>query len=415
MLKSGHGAVANRLINAHNRSRTGSSSPAVATKHKKSALLVDDVKVTQKVTSVALHQSGFVCDVAGDGEEAVRLAIKNAYYVILMDVQLPGLDGVEATIKIREFEEEKNDRGKSIIFGLTGSCKEEDLERYNSAGMDGCIEKGCVVSRAMHEALAMKKENPDEFIFINARNVQSIRSKYRKDSMDQSVQMSLDKDVDSPAHSAAGTPTSSSSRMKKMSISALQDPISPRTDSPHHYLKIRTQLSASSSLSGQSPILLPSKRSALLVDDVKVTQRITSAALQKTGYSCDLAADGQAAVDMAKANAYYVILMDVQLPVIDGVEATRQIRAYEKEVSRAPSIIFGLTGNCSDEALGLYAESGMDGCMEKGCVVSRAIHEALAMKEENPSLFLFIDSRNVHFKLQDDSSTASIIESSASN
>jgi CheY-like chemotaxis protein len=146
---------------------------------------------------------------------------------------------------------------------------------------------------------------------------------------------------------------------------------------------------------------MAAKKHALLVDDVKVTQRITGAALQKTGYVCDFASDGEVAVDMAKKNSYYVVLMDVQLPVIDGVEATRLIRAHEKENGITPCIIFGLTGNCSDEALNLYAEAGMDGCIEKGCVVSRAMHEALAMKEENQDAFLFIDSRNVHFRLLD--------------
>jgi CheY-like chemotaxis protein len=395
-------------MNSHIRGRSGNVSPAV-TKNKKTALLVDDVKVTQKVTSVALHQSGFVCDVADDGEVAIQMAKKQHYNVILMDVQLPKIDGVEATKIIREAEREDSSRTGTIIFGLTGNCKEDDLDRYNLAGMDGCIEKGCVVSRAMHEALAMKKENPADFIFINSRNVQSIRSKNIKDPL--SVET---KEEEPKSATSAETPVlpSPASSQDETSFTRAPPPITmipsysesgvsvSETDSPsHHLAKVKTALSVNP-VSTPSPILA-AKRHALLVDDVKVTQRITSAALQKTGYVCELASDGEMAVEMAKKSNYYVILMDVQLPIIDGVEATRLIRQYEKENEISPCIIFGLTGNCSDEALNLYAEAGMDGCIEKGCVVSRAMHEALAMKEENSDVFLFIDSRNVHFRLLD--------------
>jgi hypothetical protein len=58
-----------------------------------------------------------------------------------------------------------------IIFGLTASCGEADLQRYQEAGMDGCIEKGCVVSRAIHEALALHAQEPLQFLFIDAQNV----------------------------------------------------------------------------------------------------------------------------------------------------------------------------------------------------------------------------------------------------
>ena len=80
---------------------------------------------------------------------------------------------------------------------MTGSVDEVDLDRYARAGMDGCIEKGCVVSRAMHEALAMYKEHRNAFIFINLRNVQILRPR-----QSQSLEW---KAVDSPSGSEAAT------------------------------------------------------------------------------------------------------------------------------------------------------------------------------------------------------------------
>jgi len=117
------------------------------------------------------------------------------------------MDGVEATKFIRAFEAKTPERTPSVIFGLTGACKEEDLERYLDCGMDGCIEKGCIVSRAMHEALAMKKENPNEFAFINSRNVQSIRTK--KDVVMTTSEESSDicVDLEKKADISTGLPT----------------------------------------------------------------------------------------------------------------------------------------------------------------------------------------------------------------
>jgi hypothetical protein len=156
---------------------------------------------------------------------------------------------------IREAEREDPSRTTpTIIFGLTGNCKEDDLDRYNQAGMDGCIEKGCVVSRAMHEALAMKKENPGEFIFINSRNVQSFRSKHVSDNSDV-------KEVEppkEPAPEGSAVPPSLASVTSVGLTDSAPPAITPtlalshsepvvnisETDSPsHHLAKVKANLS----------------------------------------------------------------------------------------------------------------------------------------------------------------------------
>lgn len=411
----GSAAVANRLLGnrRENKSNCTLANDPRARK-RRPALLVDDVKVTQRVTSVALHQAGFACDLADDGEAAVELTKKMPYHVILMDVQLPKLDGVEATKLIRSFERENPNRIPSIIFGLTGSCKEEDLDRYNDAGMDGCIEKGCIVSRAMHEALAMKKENPDEFIFINSRNVQFLRSntgspgssdlnpllhERQAQKLTQVREVGLVRRHSSATHSfqsSSSTNRELAEDVRKESMNSQQAAHMRKISSPDvlHLKSMRNKCSS-------SPSNCISRRKALLVDDVKITQRLTSVALSKSGYICDLAADGKTAVELARKNNYHVILMDVQLPILDGVEATKQIRQMQANDESRQSIILGLTGSCSEQNLQEYFNAGMDGCIEKGCVVSRAMHEALALREENPNVFLFIDSKNVHFRLVD--------------
>eukprot|EP01083_Nonionella_stella_P055156 145589_1 len=138
----------------------------------KKALIVEDVELTTKIIVKSLQRCGYSCEVARDGKEAVQKALGESFYVILMDVWMPELNGLEATKRIRDYEKHQLENDDlAFIFGTTGSCEREDLHSYAAAGMDGCIEKGSVLSQALHEAIAMKEASPNEFVFINHENI----------------------------------------------------------------------------------------------------------------------------------------------------------------------------------------------------------------------------------------------------
>ena len=101
-------------------------------------LLVEDNPANQKLATYILQDRGHKVEVAGDGQEAVRLTEQKPYDVILMDVQMPGMNGLEATAVIR-----KRERGGSRvpIIAMTAHAMQEDRERCLAAGMDGYISK----------------------------------------------------------------------------------------------------------------------------------------------------------------------------------------------------------------------------------------------------------------------------------
>jgi len=102
-------------------------------------------------------------EVAADGKKAVELFEAGEFDIVLMDINLPLMDGVDAAKAIRLWEE-KSQRSKCLIFGLTGSLSNEDLDRYKSAGMNGCIAKGTVLVDALHDAIADHSKNPEQFV-----------------------------------------------------------------------------------------------------------------------------------------------------------------------------------------------------------------------------------------------------------
>jgi CheY-like chemotaxis protein len=102
----------------------------------------------------------------------------------------------------------------------------------------------------------------------------------------------------------------------------------------------------------------------LLVEDNVVNQKLALAILAKAGYEADLAANGQEALDRLQSATYDLILMDCQMPVKDGYQATREIRALETTTGTHIPII-AMTANAmkgDDEKC--YAV-GMDDYMTK--------------------------------------------------
>lgn len=111
-------------------------------------LLVEDNIVNQKVASLILSRFGYHADLAADGREAIEATRHKAYDVILMDVQMPEMNGYEATNAIRQ---QAGDR-QPYIIALTAGAMEGDREAAINAGMDDYLSKP-VVQQDLRDAL----------------------------------------------------------------------------------------------------------------------------------------------------------------------------------------------------------------------------------------------------------------------
>ena len=101
-------------------------------------LLAEDNPANQKLATYILRDRGHAVEIADDGQAAIDLSARNRYDVILMDVQMPGLNGLEATAAIRKRED---GRPRIPIIAMTAHAMKGDREQCLAAGMDAYLSK----------------------------------------------------------------------------------------------------------------------------------------------------------------------------------------------------------------------------------------------------------------------------------
>ncbi len=243
-----------------------------------SILLVEDNYISQRVARTSLEKDGFTnLEIAENGRVAIRLFEKKEYEIILMDIRMPVMDGLEATEKIREIERANQQRRPSYIVAFTAYAVEGDKERFLEAGMDDYV---------------AKPFQPEELIRIITKY--AINRQFRK--------------------------------QKALCI--------------------------------------------LLAEDNKINQKVAFKTLETFGHTVDLAETGSQTVELYKKGSYDIVLMDVEMPEMDGIEATRMIRKIERDallegVPRKRVKIVALTASTTKEDRERCIGSGMDDYISK--------------------------------------------------
>jgi len=124
----------------------------------------------------------------------------------------------------------------------------------------------------------------------------------------------------------------------------------------------------------------------LAAEDNEVNQLVLKTLLSQAGINATMVSDGAQALAAWEREAWDVVLMDIQMPVMDGVEATRAIRRRETQTGRARTPILAVTANAMVHQAEAYRAVGMDGLVPKPIEVAHlfgAIEEALA-EEADP-------------------------------
>ena len=114
---------------------------------------------------------------------------------------------------------------------------------------------------------------------------------------------------------------------------------------------------------------LPSNTRVLLVEDNIINQRVATAMLNKLGCTVDIASNGVEAIDALKKQAYALVIMDLQMPVMGGIEATKEIRNKQTGIINPDIPVIAMTANATsqDKKNCLYA--GMNDFISKPVVM----------------------------------------------
>ncbi len=103
----------------------------------------------------------------------------------------------------------------------------------------------------------------------------------------------------------------------------------------------------------------------LIVEDIAPAAFMAEEMVAELGFTADLVANGREAVARAQAARYVAILMDVEMPVMDGIEATTLIRKIERTAGFEPNPIIGITGHTTQGVRVLCQRAGMDSVLIK--------------------------------------------------
>ena len=126
----------------------------MAKNHPLRILLAEDNAVNQKLAIRILEQMGYRADIASNGLEAVESIERQIYDVILMDVQMPEMDGLDATRNIRKLK----DATQPHIIAMTANAMEGDREMCIAAGMDDYISKPIRVNELVEALLKTERK-----------------------------------------------------------------------------------------------------------------------------------------------------------------------------------------------------------------------------------------------------------------
>jgi two-component system sensor histidine kinase/response regulator len=133
--------------------------------------------------------------------------------------------------------------------------------------------------------------------------------------------------------------------VKPIRRAELREAIMRLLSDPQGSASVSTQVSATVPFPDTRPLRI------LLVDDLEDNRFLITTYLKKSPYLIEIAENGEIAVEKFKNGEFDVVLMDMQMPVMSGIEATRIIREWEKDRHRAPKPIIALTASALREEI----------------------------------------------------------------
>lgn len=345
-----------------------STSPLTTQEVNKYILIVDDNRVNQQVAREMLNKLGYRSDIAINGQDAVTKVTRHDYDLVLMDCNMPVMDGFEATQEIRKLE----NKSHLPIIAMSANTSDSDKENYSLAGMNGSIGKPLRLNKLRDElltwtsntqitnpepsialaeptkpettkALAYEPQVMDELfegigdVVIKMLEAFLEDSPIYIDSLKQALQRGSAKNVRELAHTLKGS-ASNFGAINFLETAKIIEHLA-NNQQLHQcdiYIEALTDdfdiLKRDIENNILNPLSNPDdlhqrKHKLLIVDDDRTIRLALKNIFTDQRFIIFEARNGQQAISFCKNDTPDIILMDAIMPDVDGFEACKTIRA----------------------------------------------------------------------------------------
>ncbi|MFH0725137.1 MAG: response regulator [Pseudomonadota bacterium] len=315
------------LANLRRPAVFGTNSPVSENTNAKSnsyamVLIAEDNLTNQQVVAGMLNILDCEADVVANGREALMALSRHPYDLILMDCQMPEMDGFEATEVIRREEASSGSAARAIIIALTANAMEGDRERCLAAGMDDFLSKPFTIEQLrglLEQWLPWKIPGPAQ------------PPEERSDEGSTSME------------SQPGSREASADAEEKGSQKAAFPAEPPVPDKIPRF-------------NGR----------VLVVDDSQLIQEVIINMLKRFGCQVEGVGSGNEALASMAQRHYDLVLMDYNMPGMDGCETVRRIRKEEAADPSKPHVpVIAITGGGESGQWELCLTAGMDDYLDK--------------------------------------------------
>ncbi|MFC6520413.1 EAL domain-containing protein [Undibacterium arcticum] len=351
-------------------------------------LVVEDNRTNQVVAGGMLAMSGCHCEFASNGWEAIEATRRSRFDLILMDCNMPEMDGYEVTAQIRNIEEPQGRR--TPIVAMTANTQPGDLEKCLAAGMDDYLAKPITLVALRHKlecwfakGMATKQTveeipNPvavkdgvlDRVVFDKLREIlgpalQHAVRPFLEDVpayLEQLEQAVCQRDAEAAgaaAHTIKGCSSNLGATSLTLCAKAVEDlALKQQIDDIRLLLpqlrsafdEVAVLLGSEVFLENQRPIK-PEEASilVLVVDDDRSTRSALRHTLSRDGFRVEEAENGAQALMLLKRIQPDVILMDALMPVMDGFTTCARLQEHPNGHAIPVLMITALEDNLSVE------------------------------------------------------------------
>ena len=269
------------------------------------ALVADDVTENREILRRLLKDLGVEVTVGQDGDEALRRLRGTAFDIAFMDIRMPKLTGFEVARKV--LKESKGGRAKLVAVSASVFTHEQKL--YENAGFDDFI--------------------PKPFRFEQVC-----------ECLERLLGVCFEYDSPSPPLDRAQSGRAELPRRPEIKAGQQHSPTKA------------TSIDFDPALAERCPLRI------LVADDYEENQKLCARILQGFGYDCELAADGREVIRFLEQQSFDLVLLDVNMPEMDGFETAQQIRERWNDRERPWLVAATASVTLDDRAKCL--ESGMD-------------------------------------------------------